>query len=110
MNLLNMLLKHLMVNSSHLKKKKLLVNKPFSTVPMFITSRLNTPAGPFNSHLVVSYRRIKKNDLEKAIKITSKHRISHGAPVYCGFDYEKQLGIKNLQKPDFLYWIHRIFH
>lgn len=84
---------------TELRVKNLL--KPFPTVPMFVTSRLNVPSGPFGGNLVVSYRKIKKQDLARVIKITGHHRISHGAPVYWGNDYEKELGIKNLNEPDF---------
>ncbi|GMH36628.1 hypothetical protein BSKO_04501 [Bryopsis sp. KO-2023] len=68
-------------------------------VPMYITNRQCKPSGPFKGPLVVSMRPMTSAQALQAVKVTSRHRLSHGAPVHLGNPAE--IGIKNIDEPDF---------
>jgi len=69
------------------------------TVPMYRTSILNRPAGPFGGELVVSMRPMTGAHAIRAIQITSRYPAVHGAPVHLGSPIV--LGIKDLAHPDY---------
>jgi len=68
-------------------------------VSMYITNRACIPAGPFTSPLVVSMRPMKREQAIRAIQVTTRFHLSHGAPVHMGSPEE--IGISNLDEPDF---------
>lgn len=68
-------------------------------VSMYITSRRCTPAGPFSAPLVVTMRPMTPDQAVRAVQITTRFHLTHGAPVHIG-DPEK-IGITDLGKPDF---------
>lgn len=70
-----------------------------SNVPMYVTSIQTNPAGDFHGALVVSMRSFAPADAIKAIIISERQRLAHGAPVHIG-DPE-MIGIADLAKPDF---------
>ena len=68
-------------------------------VSMYITSRKCIPAGPFKCPLVVSMRPMKKEQAIRAVQVTTRFHLTHGAPVHLGAP--KEIGILNLEKPDY---------
>jgi len=46
-------------------------------------------------------RPYKQNQVHLAANYTAQFSKAHGAPVYYGTDYEKELGIRDLSKPDY---------
>jgi uncharacterized protein YcsI (UPF0317 family) len=68
------------------------------TVPMYRTSIATAPAGPFRGPLVVSMRPFKPADAIRAIEITSRYPLVHGAPVHIG--RPDLIGIADLAAPD----------
>ncbi len=55
-----------------------------------------------NIPLVVSMRPVARDKVELAKQITSKFTHTHGATIYCGWDYHQELGVnENLQQVDF---------
>ena len=68
-------------------------------VSMFITNIPTTPAGAFSGPMVVSMRAINREQVVKAVQVTSRFPATHGAPVHIG-DPEA-IGIKDIYKPDF---------
>lgn len=66
---------------------------------MYITNIKTQGAGPFEGPLVVSMRPYLEADAIRAVEITSRFPLAHGAPVHLG-DPEK-IGIRNLSEPDF---------
>ena len=68
------------------------------TVSMYKTNLALTPVGPFSGNMVVSMRPIPKEQVQKAIDITSGFDHAHGAPVHVG-DGEG-VGIGDLETPD----------
>jgi len=46
-------------------------------------------------------RPFKPEEVDLATKITGCYPRVHGAPVYAGLDYTKELGIRDLALPDF---------
>lgn len=77
-------------------------------VPMFITNIDCTPAGPFESKMVVSMRPMTKEQAKEAFKITAQYPAVHGSPL-CRAENDiqtiitnpRELGIQDLQKPEF---------
>jgi uncharacterized protein YcsI (UPF0317 family) len=69
------------------------------TVPMYRTLIATAPAGPFRGPLVVSMRPFKPADAIRAIEITSRHPLVHGAPVHIG--RPDLIGIADLAAPDY---------
>jgi len=69
-----------------------------TTVPMFITNISTNPAGSFSGPMVVSMRPIRKDQVIRAVQVTSRFPSVHGAPIQIGNPQE--IGIKDVSKPD----------
>jgi uncharacterized protein YcsI (UPF0317 family) len=69
------------------------------TVPMFCTSIACEPAGRFAGPLVVTMRPVPDGLVDRAVEITSRYPMSHGAPVHIGDP--AAIGIADLAKPDY---------
>ncbi|MFL0798504.1 MAG: putative hydro-lyase [Cellvibrionaceae bacterium] len=70
-----------------------------ANVPMYRTDIACTAAGRFSGKMVVSMRPFLAGDAIRAIQICSRFPSVHGAPIHLG--NPAQIGIHNLQKPDF---------
>jgi uncharacterized protein YcsI (UPF0317 family) len=68
-------------------------------VPMFITHIPCKPAGIFHGPMVVTMRPIPSDKVTRAIQVTSRYALVHGAPVHIGDP--SMIGIKDLRKPHF---------
>jgi len=68
-------------------------------VSMYVTSRRCVSAGPFSSPLVVSMRPLTPQQAVRAIQVTTRFHLTHGAPVH--FGAPEEIGIKNLNRPEF---------
>jgi len=68
------------------------------TVPMFATSLALTPVGRFRGTMVVSMRPIPRDQVDRAIAITSRYAHAHGAPVHVGDP--SAIGIADVARPD----------
>ena len=68
-------------------------------VSMYITDIPAASAGAFSGPMVVSMRAVKREQVVRAVQVTSRFPATHGAPVHVG-DPEV-IGIKDLDKPDF---------
>ena len=68
-------------------------------VSMYITNIETTPAGVFSGPMVVSMRPIKRDQIVRAVQVTSRFPATHGAPVHIGDP--GAIGIKDLDRPDF---------
>jgi len=68
-------------------------------VPMYITNIPCKPAGVFHGPMVVTMRPIPLDKVTRAVQITSRYALVHGAPIHIG-DPSK-IGIKDLKKPEF---------
>src|SRR5262249_56180345 len=68
-------------------------------VPMYRTSIATVPAGPFHGPMVVSMRPMKPADAIRAIQITTRFPVVHGAPVHVG--KPELIGIADVMKPDY---------
>jgi uncharacterized protein YcsI (UPF0317 family) len=68
-------------------------------VSMYVTSRDCRPAGPFASKLVVTMRPMTPSQAVRAVQITTRFHLTHGAPVHIGDPAE--IGIRDLSKPEF---------
>lgn len=68
-------------------------------VPMYITNIKTMSAGVFHGNMVVSMRPIPKEQVVRAVQVTSRFPSVHGAPIHIGSP--KDIGITNLHKPDF---------
>ncbi|RTZ97161.1 MAG: putative hydro-lyase [Deltaproteobacteria bacterium] len=68
-------------------------------VSMYKTNRPCRPAGPFHAPLVVSMRPLTPAQAVRAVQVTSRFYLTHGAPVHMGDPAE--LGIADLARPDF---------
>lgn len=68
-------------------------------VPMYITNLECTPAGAFSGPMVVSMRPVPEPMLARAVQITSRTPLAHGAPVHIGSP--RRIGINDIDKPDF---------
>jgi uncharacterized protein YcsI (UPF0317 family) len=66
---------------------------------MYITNKRCTPAGPFSAPLVVTMRPMAPDRAIRAVQVTTRFHLTHGAPVHLG-DPEK-IGIRNMAAPDF---------
>lgn len=67
-------------------------------VPMYQTTMPLQPAGPFSGQMVVSMRPLRPRDAIRAIEITSRFPLTHGAPVHLGDP--RAIGIADLAKPE----------
>jgi uncharacterized protein YcsI (UPF0317 family) len=68
-------------------------------VPMFITNIPCKSAGVFHGPMVVTMRPIPSDKVTRAVQITSRYALVHGAPIHIGDP--SAIGIKYLKKPDF---------
>jgi uncharacterized protein YcsI (UPF0317 family) len=68
-------------------------------VSMYITSRKCRPAGRFKSSLVVTMRPMTPEQAVRAVQVTTRFHLTHGAPVHLGS--AREIGIKDLSRPDF---------
>jgi uncharacterized protein YcsI (UPF0317 family) len=68
-------------------------------VSMYITNKPCTPAGPFSAPLVVTMRPMAPDQAVRAVQVTTRFHLTHGAPVHLG--NPEQIGIRNLTAPDF---------
>ncbi len=68
-------------------------------VPMYRTSIATRPAGAFSGPLVVSMRALRPSDAIRAIVLSERFPLAHGAPIHLGDP--AAIGIKDLYRPDF---------
>ncbi len=68
-------------------------------VSMYITNKSCVPAGPFSAPLVVTMRPMTPEQAIRAVQVTTRFHLTHGAPVHLGDPAE--IGIGDLAKPDF---------
>ena len=68
-------------------------------VPMFKTSIPLQAAGGFSGHMVVSMRPFPAAQAIRAIQITTRFPLAHGAPVH--FGDPALIGIRDLMNPDY---------
>lgn len=68
-------------------------------VSMYVTDRDCRPAGLFTSRLVVTMRPMTPAQAVRAVQITTRFHLTHGAPVHIG-DH-REIGIKDLDRPEF---------
>ncbi len=67
-------------------------------VPMYRTNIDTLSAGPFGGKMVVSMRPFRAADAIRAIQITSRFPLAHGAPVHIGDP--GLIGIADIDRPD----------
>jgi uncharacterized protein YcsI (UPF0317 family) len=67
-------------------------------IPVYKSGVACRPAGTFSGPLVVSMRPIPRDLVVKAVEVTSRYPIAHGAPVHIGDG--RQIGIADIRKPD----------
>jgi uncharacterized protein YcsI (UPF0317 family) len=70
-----------------------------SNVSMYITNVATNPAGQFSGPMVVSMRPIKRDQIVRAVQVTSRFPATHGAPVHIGDP--AAIGIRDIAAPDF---------
>ena len=68
-------------------------------VSMYVTNRPCVPAGPFSCPMVVSMRPMTPEQAVRAVQITTRFHLTHGAPVHMGSP--EAIGIKDLNHPEF---------
>jgi uncharacterized protein YcsI (UPF0317 family) len=68
-------------------------------VAMYVTNIETTPAGPFHGPLVVSMRAFSPADAIRAIVLSERQPLAHGAPVHIGDP--ALIGIKDFANPEF---------
>jgi uncharacterized protein YcsI (UPF0317 family) len=68
-------------------------------VAMYVTSIETTPAGPFRGPLVVSMRAFSPADAIRAIVLSDRQPLAHGAPVHIGDP--ALIGIRDFANPEF---------
>ena len=68
-------------------------------VSMYITDIPCIPAGPFSAQLVVTMRPMTPQQAVRAVQVTTRFHLTHGAPIHLGDPGE--IGIDNLDRPDF---------
>ncbi len=67
-------------------------------VPMFRTSLQCRPAGVFRGPMVVSMRPIPSPLVPRAVTVTARYPMAHGAPVHVGDP--TLIGVRDMMKPD----------
>jgi uncharacterized protein YcsI (UPF0317 family) len=70
-----------------------------TNVSMYETNQPCRSAGVFSSNLVVSMRPMLPKDAVRAVQVTTRFHLTHGAPVHMGSPAD--LGIADLDRPDF---------
>ncbi|UOM34245.1 putative hydro-lyase [Acuticoccus sp. I52.16.1] len=68
-------------------------------VPMYVTGRPTEPAGRFQGPMVVSLRAMPPQAAVRAVVLSDRQPLAHGAPVHLGDP--SALGIADVMKPDF---------
>ena len=68
-------------------------------VAMYITNIPTAPAGVFSGPMVVSMRPIKREQVVRAVQVTSRFPATHGAPIHIGSPTD--IGVHDLANPDF---------
>lgn len=68
-------------------------------VSMYITNIACKPAGPFSAPLVVTMRPMTTEQAVRAVQITTRFHLTHGAPVH--FGSPEEIGINDLCRPEF---------
>ena len=68
-------------------------------VSMYTTNIACKPAGPFSSEMVVSMRPMTSQQAVRAVQVTTRFHLTHGAPVHMGAPHK--IGINDLNHPDF---------
>ena len=68
-------------------------------VSMYVTNRKCISAGPFSAQLVVTMRPMTPRQAIRAIQVTTRFHLTHGAPIHLGNPAE--IGIRDLTKPEF---------
>jgi len=68
-------------------------------VSMYTTSIDCRRAGRFSSKMVVSMRPLTPSQAVRAVQVTTRFHLTHGAPVHMGSP--EKIGISDLSKPDF---------
>ena len=68
-------------------------------VPMFRTNVDLIPSGPFSGNMVVTMRPIPEEMIGRAIDISRRYPLAHGAPIAVGDP--KVIGIADLSAPDY---------
>ena len=68
-------------------------------VSMYITNIETTPAGQFSGPMVVSMRPVNREQIVRAVQVTSRFPATHGAPVHIGDP--AAIGIRDIARPDF---------
>ena len=68
-------------------------------VSMYITNKPCLPAGPFSAPLVVTMRPMTPQQAIRAVQVTTRFHLTHGAPIHLGTPQE--IGINHLHQPDF---------
>ena len=68
-------------------------------VAMYITNIPTTSAGVFSGPMVVSMRPIKREQVVRAVQVTSRFPATHGAPIHIGAP--EDIGVHDLANPDF---------
>ncbi|MCC5977861.1 MAG: putative hydro-lyase [Salinarimonas sp.] len=68
-------------------------------VPMYVTNIETHASGPFHGPLVVSMRAFSPADAIRAIVLSDRQPLAHGAPVHIGDP--AQIGIKDFDNPEF---------
>ncbi|MDP3880091.1 MAG: DUF1445 domain-containing protein [Dehalococcoidales bacterium] len=76
-------------------------NVQYQVNGVFSTNIACVPVGPFRGNMAVSCRLFKTSfDATRAVQISSRHRIMHGAPVHIGDG--RAIGIRDLSRPDLI--------
>ena len=68
-------------------------------VSMYITNKPCIPAGPFSAQLVVTMRPMTPGQAVRAVQVTTRFHLTHGAPIHLGDP--REIGINNLDQPEF---------
>lgn len=68
-------------------------------VPMYLTTLECRPAGAFRGPMVVSMRPLPAEQIPRAIQVTARYQLAHGAPVHVGDP--GFIGIADLARPDY---------
>ena len=69
------------------------------TIPSVYNTSIDLePAGRFKGKLVVSMRPIRRDQVTRAVQVTSRFPLTHGAPVHIGDP--SPLGIEDIERPD----------
>jgi uncharacterized protein YcsI (UPF0317 family) len=66
-------------------------------VSMYITDKPCAPAGPFACPMVVSMRPMTPEQAVRAVQVTTRFHLTHGAPVHIGSP--EAIGIRDMNKP-----------